>query len=126
MNPLSRILNSINKKVEIIDRQDIDIDYTPYIVNRGMSYFYDTILFANEMNMYSDTPKYLQYMFYYNALGKKGRFSTWHKKSKMANLDIVKEYFDYSDTKAEEALELLTDEHIESIKQLLYKGGLRR
>lgn len=123
MATLSDILNSLNKKSTYLNVKEVELDYTPFIINRGMSYFIDTIMYANEMNQYSDCPKYAQYKFYYNGIQKKSRFSKWHKKSKMKNLDIIKEYYNYSDSKAEEALSLLTDEQIESIKDRLFKGG---
>jgi len=123
MANLSDILNSINKKTTFISEEEINLDYTPFIINKGMSYFIDTIMFANEMNLHSETPKYAQYRFYYHALNKKSRFSKWHKKNELKDIDIIKEYYNYSDTKAEQALALLNDEQIEEIRNRLFKGG---
>lgn len=122
MPALFDILNSINNKTPL-DREIIDREYPAFMVNRGLSFFMDTVLFANEMNMHPETDGYAQYLFYYHGTYKKRRFSKWHKKTAMDNIDIVKEYYHYSDTKAEEALAILTDDQIEEIKTRLYKGG---
>ena len=122
-SPLTAILNSINKKSEFLDEETIAKDYAPFIVNRGLSYFIDTVLFANEMNMAADVPKFAQYQFYYHALTKRSRFSKWHKKIEDPNIDIIKEYYSYSEEKAEAALKLLSKEQIAEIRQRLYKGG---
>ena len=46
-----------------------------------------------------------------------------HEIYKIHNLDLVKEYFGYSDQKAKEALTLLTDDDLELIRSKLNKGG---
>ena len=123
MPALFDILNSINNKTPLLTQEEIDRDYPAFMVNRGLSFFMDTVLYAAEMNRHADTPPYAQYLFYYHGTYKKRRFSKWHKKAAMDNIDIVKEYYHYSDTKAEEALAILTDDQIEEIKTRLYKGG---
>jgi hypothetical protein len=42
---------------------------------------------------------------------------------KVDNLEYVKEYYGYSNSKAKSALEILSDEQISAIKQKLNKGG---
>jgi hypothetical protein len=37
-------------------------------------------------------------------------------------LSVVKEYYGYSDAKAEEALKILSDDQIAAMKKQLYKG----
>ena len=120
---LSNILASINKKSSSMSKDDVELDYVPYIINRGMSYFSDTVMFANEMNMHPETPKYLQYLFYFTGIRKKSRFSKWHKKTKVDDIDIIKEYYGYSDTKAMEALQLLSSDDIDVMRERLFKGG---
>lgn len=119
------ILKSVNSKQIEISRDEIERDYPAFMVNRGLSYFMDTIMFANEMNMHAETPSYAQYLFYWHGLRKGKRFSKWHKKAKIENVDLIKEYYNYGDTKAEAALELLNDHQIEAIRERLYKGGKR-
>jgi hypothetical protein len=42
------------------------------------------------------------------------------------NLEYVKEYYGYSNEKAKDALNILTEEQIELIKNTLSKGGRKR
>ena len=67
----------------------------------------------------------MQYQFYLNSLRKRKRFSPWLKKDKIQNLNIVKQYYGYSNEKALQALRLLTNEQLEFIKQRLDTGGMR-
>ena len=118
-------LNSINStKKNIIDEDpDTESKYLPYIINRCMSGHLDAIMFANEMNKYPNLDKDLQYSFYLNTLRKKKRFSPWLRKDKVTDLEIIKQYYGYSNEKASNALKILTPEQINFIKQRLETGG---
>jgi hypothetical protein len=119
-------INAINlTKKDLFAENDVaKKEYAPFIVNRGLSYFPDTVLYANEMNRNSGIPNDWQFAFFLNSIPKKKRFSKWHKKdAETESLRLVKEYFGYSDEKAKEALTILTDDHLTMIKEKLYKGG---
>ena len=118
-------LNSINfTKKNLIEEDPSTIkDYAPYIVNRCLSGNLDCIMFANEMNKYSFLDKDMQYSFYLNTLRKKKRFSPWLRKDKVTDLEIIKQYYGYSNEKASQALKILTPEQINYIKQRLETGG---
>ena len=120
-------LNSINfNKENLIEEDPSTIkDYAPYIVNRCLSGHLDCIMFANEMNKYSFLDKDMQYSFYLNTLRKKKRFSPWLRKDKVTDLEIVKQYYGYSNEKALQALKILTPDQINFIKQRLDIGGTR-
>lgn len=98
-------------------------NYNAFMVNRGLSYFYDTIGFANEMNRYHELDSKLQYEFLFNAIKKKKRFSKWFKPDQDADFEAVKEYYEYGDQKTLEALSVLTEFEIKTIKNKLEKGG---
>ena len=118
-------INAINltKKNPFEDPQ-ASKDYKPFLVNRGLSYFPDTVLYANEMNRNAGIPEDWQFIFLLNTIPKKKRFSKWHKKdADSESLTLVKEYFGYSSEKALEALSILSDEQLVMIKEKLYKGG---
>ena len=115
-------LNSINFTKEDLS-EDIKT-YPPYIVNRCLSGHLDCVLFANEMNKYSFLEKDMQYSFYLNTLRKRKRFSPWLRKDKVTDLEIIKQYYGYSNEKASNALKILTPEQINFIKQRLETGGL--
>ena len=127
MTELKDWLNSINFTKENLVEEDPDLikDYSPYIINRCLSGNLDCILFANEMNKYSFLDKDMQYSFYLNTLRKKKRFSPWLRKDKVTDLEIIKQYYGYSNEKASQALKILTPEQISYIKQRLDTGGMK-
>ena len=120
-------LNSINfNKQDLIEEDPSAIkDYPPYIINRCLSGHLDCVMFANEMNKYSFLDKDMQYSFYLNTLRKKKRFSPWLRKDKVTDLEIIKQYYGYSNEKASQALKILSKEQIAFIKQRLEIGGTK-
>ena len=118
-------LNSINfNKNDILEEDSyLSKEYPPFIVNKCVSGHMDTVLFANEMNMYHFLDKDLQYKFYLNTLRKRKRFSPWVRKEKITDLDYVKRYYGYSNEKASQVMKILTPEQISYIKQRLDIGG---
>ena len=118
-------LNSINFTKENLIEDDPEAikSYPPYIVNRCLSGHLDTILFANEMNKYSNIDKDLQYSFLLYTLRKRKRFSPWLKKEQIENLDLVKKHYGYSNEKARIAVNLLTKTQIEHIRNKHEMGG---
>ena len=100
--------------------------YTSFMVNRGLSYFPDTILFANEMNVHHHIDHRLQFDFFINIIKKKKRFSKWAKPINIENLELIKEYYGYSNEKAKSVLSLLNGEQINELKLRMYKGGKRK
>jgi len=123
MNPYD-YLNSINMTKKDIMVDDItEKSYIPFMINRSLSYFPDTVLFANEMNQYHHLDKKLQFHFFINTIRKRKRFSKWAKPVKESDLEVVKEYYGYSNEKAKQALTLLSEEQLNLLKQKVYKGG---
>jgi len=125
MTELKDWLNSINqtKKNIIDDDNDLEKEYPPFIINKCMSGFMDTVLIANEMNIHSELPKKMQYDFFINIVRPKKRFSPWLRKEKIDTLELVKKYYHYNDEKARSALKLLSEEQLEFIKQRMKTGG---
>ena len=97
--------------------------YNGFMVNRGLSYFYDTVLLANEMNRHHHLDGRLQFDFLINIVRKQKRFSKWLKATKTDDLETVKEYYGYSNEKARQALTLLNDAQLEELRKKVYKGG---
>jgi hypothetical protein len=120
-------LNSINLNKNNIIKEDPDAErkYAPFIINKCMSGHLDTVLLANEMNMNHSLSKSLQYDFFLNSVRKKKRFSPWLRKDKIKNLDVVKQYYGYSNEKATQVLRILTSEQIAFIRSKLEIGGKR-
>jgi hypothetical protein len=120
-------LNAINTTKKDIMVDDVaEKAYTSFMVNRGLSYFPDTILFANEMNVNHHIDHRLQFDFFINIIKKKKRFSKWAKPINIENLELIKEYYGYSNEKAKSVLSLLNDEQINELKLRMYKGGKRK
>ena len=123
MNPFD-YLNSINDTKKDIMVDDIaEKGYNSFMVNRGLSYFQDTVLFANEMNRYHHVDNRLAYDFFINIIRKRKRFSKWMKPETVSDVEVVKEYYGYSNEKARQALTLLTSDQINELKKKVYKGG---
>ena len=117
-------LNSINlTKENLIEDPDMISSYPPYIINRCLSGHLDTVLFANEMNKYSNLDKDMQYSFFLYTLRKRKRFSPWLKKEQVDDLDLVKKHYGYSNEKAKVAVSLLTKTQIENIRNKHDMGG---
>ena len=110
--------------VDDIDHQ-VEKQYNTFIINRGLSYFMDTVMDANEMNIRHHLDKKLQNDYYLNIIRKRKRFSKWHKADKSANLEVVMEFYGYSIQKAKEVLPLLKDDNLIDIRNILDKGGLK-
>tara|TARA_Y100000114_G_C11734904_1_gene315614 strand:+ start:25 stop:408 length:384 start_codon:yes stop_codon:yes gene_type:complete len=126
MNPFD-YLKSINTTKKNIMVDDItEKEYNAFIINRGLSFFPDTVLYANEMNLNHHLDSRLQYDFLINIIKKKKRFTKWVKPQEIANLEVIKEYYGYSDEKAKSVLSLLNNEQIEELKKRIYKGGKRK
>ena len=127
MYQLKDYLYSINQSKKNILDDDIDAErkYPPYIVNRCLSSFTDTILYVNEMNKHPNLSKDMQYQFMLHSLRKKKRFSPWLRQEKIDNLELVKKYYGYSNEKAQQALHVLTPEQIQYIRKKLDTGGMK-
>lgn len=115
-----------NKKNALIAEED-EKSYAPFVVNRALSYHLDCILYANEMNKNYNLDFKLQYQYLLNSIRPmKRRFQPWQKAQEDKNLGIVKEHFGYSDSKARDALRILSEEQISEIKIKTTKGGVQK
>ena len=57
-------LNSINDTKKDIMIDDLgEKDYNAFMVNRGLSYYNDTVIYANEMNKHAHADSRMQYDF---------------------------------------------------------------
>jgi hypothetical protein len=110
------------KEYALLTEQD-EKTYSSFMVNRALSFHRDTVLVANEMNKYPNLDNKLKYDFLINMIrAQKRPYSKWHKKAQSSDLNVVKEYYGYSDAKAEEALKILSDDQIAALEKQLYKG----
>ena len=123
---LKDYLKSINKTKENLMDNDDELwvkKYPPFIINKCLAPFPETVHLVNEMNVNHHLDSKLQYDFLLNSLRPRERYTPWLKAKKIKNLEYVKEYYGYSNEKAKSALDILNDEQIETIKDSLNKGG---
>jgi hypothetical protein len=119
-------INAINltKKDLFLDDPQASKDYSSFMVNRGLSYFPDTIMLANEMNKYPNSPKDWQFNFLLNTVTKKKRFSKWVKKdSEPKAIQLVMRHYGYSSKRALEVLDILTSDQLKQIEETYTYGG---
>lgn len=124
MTTLFEFLNSINyTKEDILDNES---DYTPFIINRGLSMNFDTVLFANEMNQRSYLDKRMQYDYLRLAVPKKKRYNKWSKKDQLSDdIRVISEYYKYNTERSIEALSLLSKDQLSEIRNRIDVGGRR-
>lgn len=121
-------INAISyEKKDIIRQSDNpeleEKQYVPWITNKTLSYFEDSILYANEMNKYSFLSNQMQFDFFLNSINKRKRFSKQSKKIVTDDVKAVATYFGYSLKRAEETMKYLTSYQIKEIKQKTDTGG---
>jgi hypothetical protein len=122
---LKDFLNSINyDKTPLFDQDEkAEKLYPAFVVNKCLSYFSDTIFHVNEINTKWWLDKKMQFDFYRLGVRKKKRYSPWIKKETEENIAIIKEVYGYTDSKAQEVLNILGPKDIDILKMSLQKGG---
>jgi hypothetical protein len=123
MSPFQFVNEITFGKKDVMVDPDMEKKYVPFMVNRSLSYFTDTVHMANEMNRYHHLDKKLQFQFLLNIVRKKKRFSKWVKPTTDSNVDVIKEYYGYSNEKAIQILPLLSADQLNIIKNKVNKGG---
>ncbi len=123
MSPFALISSISNTKIDILENEK---DYTAFMVNRGLSYFPDTVIYANEMNKYHHLDGRLQFDFLINTIRKRNRFSKWNKSSESEDINAIKSYYGYSNEKARDVLPLLSKANLNTIKGRIQHGGTQR
>ena len=125
---LKEYLNALNfSKKNVMDSEDKQWikKYPAFIINKMLSAFSDTIMLVNEMNRNHFVDKDMQFQFLLNSIRSKKRFSPFLRASKLKDIECVKEYYGYSNDKAKSALDILTKEQLNLIKEKLFKGGTK-
>ena len=122
-------LNEINygKKNLMVDDVDHQVEkqYMPFIVNKGLSYTMDTVIYANEMNIRPHIDKKLQFDYLINTIRRNKRFPKWLKPEEDENIKVIMDYYGYNVQRANEVLSLHSMEEISQLKEKLDTGGER-
>ena len=128
MYELKEYLNAINFTKKDLMKSEDDLwkkKYPAFIVNKMLSAFSDTIMLVNEMNRNHFIDKDMQFQFLLNSIRTKKRYSPFLRANKLKEIECVKEYYGYSNDKAKSALDILTKEQLNLIKERLFKGGTK-
>ena len=124
MNPFDFVKSITYTKQDIM--HDLNkSEYASFLVNRAISYYQDCILYANEMNRRFELEVRLQYHYLLNTIRKRKRFAKWQKPLKIDDLKIVMEYYQVSRAKAEEYLNILSENNIAVLRKKMNKGGVK-
>jgi hypothetical protein len=120
------VVNSINHNKSLEYDEEVEYVYSAWTINRQLSYFPDTLLYAQEMNILNQLDKKLQYDYLFNGIRSKKRYAKWAKKVEDKDVEIVKQYYKCNDTRAEEYLKILTAEQIKELARRMEKGGRKK
>lgn len=119
-------LKSINETKEpLLDESEswVKQSYPPFVVNRCLSYFPDTLFAANEMNIRGQLDSKMHFDFLRTAIRPRKRFSKWLKREESKGIDALVEYYGISSRQARECIGVLTSIQIEEIEKAVSKGG---
>ena len=104
-----------------------DSDYSSFLVNRALSYYTDTIFFANEANrILNNVPPRSQFDFYRFAITPRKRYSKWAKPPSNETVKLIMTYYNISLEKALSVMDLLSKDDIEKIKTCQETGGVKK
>lgn len=123
-NPFDYVNAILQNKKQLIVDDITEKGYVPFMVNRSLSYHKDCIIYANEMNQRHHLGKRLQNDFLLNTVRSAKRpFAKWVKSEKSEDVDLIKLVYGLSDSKAREALRLLSEDDIKLLKEKFDTGG---
>jgi hypothetical protein len=126
-NPFD-FVKSISSKEYLINSDLDEKDYSPFLVNKAISFMPDIALFSNEVNRMGNLDKKLQYDFYFHAIPKKKRYSSWLKKEASnidvdSDLELLSKLYCINNLRAIEYLSILTEDQMVIIRELMNEGG---
>ena len=123
--PFDYVNQILQGKKQLIVDDITEREYNPFLTNRALSQHKDCVLFANEMNQCHHLDKKMQNDFLLNTVRSMKRpFAKWAKSEKNDDITCVKMVYGLSDSKARDALRLLTKEQIQQLKEETLTGGL--
>lgn len=98
--------------------------YNPFIVNRALSFYPDSILYANEMNRRPELDKLLQFDYLINTIRSMKREHSWIKKPEEdADVEMLSQFLMVNHSRAREYLKILNTHQLNDIRRRTNKGG---
>ena len=126
MTPFDFTKSICDTKQDIMLLPEDEKAYNAFIINRHLSNFVDCIMQANEMNKAHHLHPRLQYEFLLQTIRKKKRWAKWPKKKSIENIELIKQFYKYSDSKARQVADLISDEEIAYLRTRMNKGGVQK
>lgn len=123
LNDYLKAINHTKESLLNTDDEFVEKGYAPFVVNRCLSYFPDTIFHVNQMNECPSIDKKMHFDYLLNSIRKRKRYSKWLKNEECQKVNVVKEYYGYSERKAREVINMFSDADIEEMAKYLYTGG---
>ena len=124
ISPFDFVKSVTSEKTYIMTDEENEKAYIPYLINKTLSFNVETLMYANEMNLCHNLDKKLQYDFYYHTFPKKSYYNKWFKKKENDDLNLIRQYYGYNIQKAREALKILSQEQIQTIRKKFEEGGI--
>ena len=94
MSPFDFVKQINYGKRNLIDENpELEKEYKQYIINRALSFNYDTVLYANEMNVKNHVDSKLQFDFFLNTIRPKKRYGKWLKRENNGVLELINKHF---------------------------------
>lgn len=97
-------------KEDLISAGRPESEYNAFVVNRSLSYHPDSVLYVNEMNLWRDLPRRLQYDYLLHSLRRRQRRGRWSRPTDTERVAAVSERFQLSHKKAREMIRVLGDQ----------------
>ena len=114
------------QKKHLINMSEVsESEYVPYMTNKAFSFHIDSLFYANDMNIYSDLDKAIQYDYYFHSLSKKKRYSKWFKPDNEERVLKIQQFFECNKDVAIEYMNILGKEEIDSIVEKMKSTGGR-
>lgn len=110
----------------LIDTDQLEKEYLPFIINRTLSNSSDTVLYAQLMNERPFMTNKMQYDFLLRSIPAKKRFTPWQKRKQDDVIDTLMACFKVTRKRAEEYKKVLSEDQIKDILQKMNKGGLKK
>ena len=125
-NPFDYVKSIQKSKIDLI-RKSNNInaikDYNPYLTNKALSFYADSIFYANDMNFYNQLDKDQQYGYLINTVRSMNRQFTWFKREKDSDIETIMKYYSMNRQRARETIKFLSKDNIKNIKAQLNEGG---
>lgn len=111
-------VNDITYGKKDIFSEDTQRAYVPFLINRALSYFPDTVMYANDMNLVHFLDKYVQYKYFLHAIPRRRRFAKWGKKINDEDVVSVSKVYQLSPSKAAEILPILSEDQLKTVRDI--------